>query len=173
MERTKRLKVLHEFNGEFAGWKTNSPHLILSDASIVYSKNKFAIEQIRSNLPQTKIVLFNINNDQLDLIQLIIKGVTGFIHKCESEKEIRKAVNLVLTETPYLSVELMNLLFEQISKRFHHAEVSTPMSEIEKTIIKTLCTVQNIEKAETQLNMSSFIFGCYLIQVIEKINCHK
>lgn len=93
--------------------KTNEYDMILMDVQIPGSDMIGLMEYIHVKYPAAKVLMFSMTTEKMYAKRFLKAGAKGFLSKGESQDEIKKAINLVLSNRRYISETLAQLLADE------------------------------------------------------------
>ena len=109
--------------------KDNIFDLIILDINIPGGKNTVMISDIRSILPDVKILMFSAHEEESYALRYLDAGANGYLNKLSGENKIVGAVKTIIETGKYISPEIANKLasnelnncylnpFDKLSKR--------------------------------------------------------
>lgn len=93
--------------------KQHSYDLILLDINMPNSDPFSLMSWINSCKPDTRVLIFSMNEEELFAKRFLQMGARGYLKKSASESEIARALNLVMSNKKYISPELSEALSEE------------------------------------------------------------
>lgn len=163
--------------------KVEQLDLIILDINIPGGKNTEMIGEIRSFLPNVKILMFSAHEEEFYALRYIYAGADGYLNKLSGEDKIVEAVNSIIDYGKYLTDEIIDKLnnsqvnnepinpFEKLSNR--EIEIAKLLVrgdgnlEISNNLgiqMSTVSTYKNRIFEKLKINN--------LVELIEKYNLH-
>lgn len=152
--------------------KDNIFDLIILDINIPGGKNTVMISDIRSILPDVKILMFSAHEEESYALRYLDAGANGYLNKLSGENKIVGAVKTIIETGKYISPEIANKLasnelnncylnpFDKLSKR-----------EIE--IVKLLVKGNGNLEISNHLNIQMSTVSTYKNRVFEKLKLNN
>ena len=146
--------------------------LIILDINIPGGKNTVMISDIRSILPDVKILMFSAHEEESYALRYLDAGANGYLNKLSGENKIVGAVKTIIETGKYISPEIANKLasnelnncylnpFDKLSKR-----------EIE--IVKLLVKGNGNLEISNHLNIQMSTVSTYKNRVFEKLKLNN
>ena len=152
--------------------KDNIFDLSILDINIPGGKNTVMISDIRSILPDVKILMFSAHEEESYALRYLDAGANGYLNKLSGENKIVGAVKTIIETGKYISPEIANKLasnelnncylnpFDKLSKR-----------EIE--IVKLLVKGNGNLEISNHLNIQMSTVSTYKNRVFEKLKLNN
>lgn len=90
--------------------------LIIMDCYPLSESVSDAISRVKSLSPETKVLIFTMSNDPIDVQVAISEGASGYVLKSAQCSELIDAVRVVLHGGSYLPRQLLDCLIEAVNK---------------------------------------------------------
>jgi DNA-binding NarL/FixJ family response regulator len=92
------------------------PDLILMDIEMPDCDGLEATRQIKAELPETRIVMVTVSDDQDNLFEAIKSGAEGYLLKATSEQELSAALTKIADGQPALSPGLADKIIDEFAR---------------------------------------------------------
>ena len=115
LEEQPNLKVIGEAtDGRHAVEKANQlkPDIVIMDIAMPRLNGIEAAKRIRKNLPETKILILSMYSHEHYIHELIETGVSGYLLKESSGRDIIKAIHAAMNNETFLSPSISKVLME-------------------------------------------------------------
>ncbi|EAS18601.1 DNA-binding response regulator, LuxR family [Flavobacteria bacterium BBFL7] len=113
MKDSKRLR----FNGKvedgemlLEGIKEHKPELLILEIDLPNSNGAGALRDIRAHFPDLKVLIVSCHPEEIYAISAIKAGANGYIAKTKSSKEIKKAIETVISGETFLSDSIKEVM---------------------------------------------------------------
>lgn len=132
------------------------PDVILMDLKMPLMGGAEATEIIKAKYPEIKIIALTMYNDESVIVQLIEKGINGFLLKEEEIEILVSAVHSVMETGIYFNDTISRAILEGLIKdnKIHPKFKKTLLSEKEIEIISLICGQFTNKEIAGFLNMS-------------------
>ena len=110
----KDAEVSEAKDGETAIEQVKTEHfdLVILDIQMPHTDSFSLMEYFKNNYPKLKVLVFSMSPENIYALRFIKAGARGFISKDAPLEEIKKAIDVVLSDKKYISEELLNMLAE-------------------------------------------------------------
>ncbi len=126
---------------------------------------------IKSNFKEVKIIILTGVESKRVVVNLLNLGVNGFIHKNTDENEIKKAINLILEGSQYLTQDVkdkwINYLFSQ---KNDDIVIQQFITDREKEIMKLLADQLTTKEIADKLCLAESTINTHKKHIMNKIN---
>ncbi|MDP3150626.1 MAG: response regulator transcription factor [Ignavibacteria bacterium] len=156
----------------------HKPNIVLLDLGL-QSKNCLQIVKlIRKDFPETKLIVMDLIPLQVDVLEFIQAGVSGFILKEANVTEFFKTIRTVFGGAKVLPPHLTGSLFSQVVK---YAVPDFKPSLFAKTVNMTNRELQVVEliaegftnkEIAQRLNLSTYTVKSHVHNILEKLALH-
>lgn len=92
------------------------PDLVLMDITMPECDGLEATQLIKAELPETKIVMVTVSDDNDDLFDAIKRGADGYLLKNMSEEELSRTLEAVASGRPALSPGLAGRIIDEFAR---------------------------------------------------------
>lgn len=101
------------------------PDLVLMDITMPECGGLEATRLIKTELPETRIVIVTMSDDDADLFEAIKSGAEGYLLKATSEEELSGALTRIAAGQPTLSPGLAEKIVEEFARIARDAPAKT------------------------------------------------
>ena len=151
--------------------KKNIPDIVLLDISMPVMDGFETAAWIKKNLPDTKMLVLSMLDNDTSIIRMINLGVSGFILKDSKPTVLKEAFDCIIQKGFYTNdlVSKSMLHFVHNSNKTT-ANKSMQLTEKETEFIKYACTEMTYKEIADQMGTSPRNIDMYRDQVFEKLN---
>ena len=143
--------------------------LLLLDINIADTDCGKLLANILSILPQTKILIFSMNEEELFAKHYLKLGAKGFLSKKSSDEEIIYAIQQVLNGKTYISRHLAETMGEHIAGVKNNNPFDM-LSERELAVVGYLLKGNSISGIAETMNLHPSTVGTYKTRIFEKLS---
>lgn len=150
--------------------KPNSPpDIVLLDITMPQMNGYETAEWIKTNLPETKVLVLSVMENDDAIINMLRKGAKGYILKDSKPDVFREALNSIRDNGFYLNdlVSSKMLYYMNKEKGFLHA--STALTERELQVLKLSCTEKTYKEIADEMTVSPRTIDSYRDSLFEKL----
>jgi DNA-binding NarL/FixJ family response regulator len=153
------------------------PHVILMDMGMKGFKDVSAVESIRKEMPEAKIIGMGFVPTQSDIVEFVEAGASGFILKVATVKEflgtIRSVVQGVKVLPPSLAGSLFSHVIELALKKGNGKITNAVrMTKREREIVVLIADGLSNKEIARQLNIATHTVKSHVHNIMEKLALH-
>lgn len=146
--------------------------LIILDINIPGGKNTLMISDIRSVLPDVKILMFSAHEEESYALRYLDAGANGYLNKLSGEDKIVGAVKRIIETGKYISPEIANkLLSNELNNYYLNPFDKLSKREIE--IVKLLVKGNGNLEISNHLEIQMSTVSTYKNRVFEKLKLNN
>lgn len=149
--------------------KEYSYKLLIIDIQTPNSSSLEQLEFVVKGYPETPVLIFSMCSEVIYGKRFLKAGVKGILSKESPVDELKKAINLILSNKKYLSDELVNLLVEDV----YQDKPSNPFSSLssrEFEIASLLLNGHTISEISNRLSIQPTTVATHKARVFVKLN---
>ena len=146
--------------------------LIILDINIPDGKQTEMISDIRSLLPEVKILMFSAHEEEFYALRYIHAGADGYLNKLSGEEKIVEAVTSIMNFGKYLTYEIMDKLNDSSLQK----EPFNPFDKLSKReieIVKLLVRGDGNLEISNGLGIQMSTVSTYKNRVFEKLRLNN
>lgn len=153
--------------------KTNQPDLVLMDINMPEMDGYQTTLWLRDNYPLVKVLALSMYDDEKAIIRMIRNGARGYILKETDTRELKHAIDSVLTKGFHYSDLVTGRLIHSIA---HHDETDQhghrllELNEKEIEFLKLACTEMTYKEIALEMHLSPRTIDGYRDALFEKLN---
>jgi DNA-binding NarL/FixJ family response regulator len=155
---------------------SSTPDIVIMDISMPDLNGVDATKQILSINPKIKVIALSMYSDKAYVMGMLNAGVSGYLIKSCSFKELLLAVDTVLLGEMYLCAKVTPIVVENSlgSSRNKNIKKSAPkLSQREREVLQLLSEGQNTNTIAKKLNISPKTVSAHLANIKTKLNIHN
>ena len=171
LELFKPSEIAEASDGESALeiLKINQFDLIIMDIQMPKTDTLGLMDFIHIKYPAAKVLVFSMSAESIYAKRFLKAGAKGFLSKDAPIDEIKKAINLVLSNRKYISDTLASVLAEESITE----TPSNPFNQLsprEFEIVTMLLSGQTISEIAKLLNLQVSTVGTHKARLFDKLN---
>ena len=157
--------------------KQLKPTVILLDLGLSSQKSLEAVEMVKKEFPQSRIIVMDLAPLQADILQFVKAGANGFILKDASLNDFLTTIRNVADGSTVLPPLLVNSLFSQIidhsvGKSKSKLKEIVCMTKREQEVIGLLSTGMTNKEIGQKIQVSTFTVKSHIHNIMEKLALH-
>ncbi|MEP7317807.1 MAG: response regulator transcription factor [Panacibacter sp.] len=168
-----KIDEAHDGDSAFEKISNHEYDLTIMDINMPNTNSFELIKTILILKPETKILMYSMNTEEIYAKRFLKIGVMGYLRKDESESEIKKAINLVLNNKRYISVELTEKLVHDLYTVNQSTNPFDKLSPREFEIVQHLIEGESVGDISQKLKLHTSTVGTYKARIFEKLKCNN
>jgi DNA-binding NarL/FixJ family response regulator len=150
--------------------KELSPEIVFMDVRMPGMDGLEATRVIRDIAPETKVILFTIEESRAAIADAIRAGVSGYLLKDVSASELIQAARLALEGKAVIHPTLTRAFIEEI--QYVETPRETPLSKRESQILQKVAYGATTKEVAHDLNISPHTVKTHLERIFEKLGAN-
>lgn len=158
------------FNETVAFIKTNKIDLVILDINLPGGNNIQMLDSLNEIQKNIRVLMFSAYEENLYATRYLQAGAKGYLHKQNSNAEIKKAIQTVCSGGIYMSDDVKNIM---LNKMLNHDENQNPLdllSNREFEVAQMLIYGHGITDISSLLNLQMSTVSTYKNRIFEKLN---
>ncbi len=143
--------------------------LLLLDVTMPENSGSEALNQLRIQRPELKILALNVNPEEEGTMEILRAGASGYLTKDTSPEELLTAVSRAAHGKKYVSPHLAELLLSNLQTK-HIQRPHERLSKREYVIMLMIASGKSITKIADEFSLSPKTISTYRSRVLEKMN---
>ncbi|HKI95849.1 MAG TPA: response regulator transcription factor [Gemmatimonadales bacterium] len=157
--------------------KEVKPHVVLLDLGLRKGDSLRVAETLRTELPETKIIVMDLLPVHEDVVEFVHAGVSGFIMKDATVDDLVQTIRTVAQGAPVLPPEMTATLFSQIARDavvIGRRKVldSVRMTRREREVIGLIAEGLSNKEIAAQLHIATHTVKSHVRNIMEKLTLH-
>ncbi|HMD32255.1 MAG TPA: response regulator transcription factor [Candidatus Acidoferrales bacterium] len=149
-------------------------HVLLLDSMPLFLAEGDALQVLRSETPELKIVLMGMEDDDQAFLQSVRRGAIGFLLKEASAAEVVAAVRAVTSGEAVCPPRLCRVLFEYLSQQTHSLPSSRTHSQLgltrrEQQLVPLIVRGLSNKEIAARLNVSEQTVKNHVHRILHKV----
>lgn len=154
------------------------PHIILLDVGLKSLNERSVVASVRKNMPEAKVIGMGFVPTQLDIVEFVEAGASGFILKDATVREFLGTVRSVAQGIKVLPPSMTGSLFSHVvelalKKRKGATTNVVRMTKREREIIVLIADGLSNKEIARQLNIATHTVKSHVHNVMEKLALHS
>ena len=168
-----KIDMENDGDSAFQKIKNHNYDLIMMDINMPNIDSFGMIDNILSLKPETKIIMFSMNAEEIYAKRYFKMGVMGYLRKDAHIDEIKKAIDNVLNGKRYMSPELSEKLLIDLHSNRNTENPFDKLSPKEFEIVQHLAYGDSVSEISRKLNLHTSTIGTHKARIFEKLQCHN
>ena len=168
-----KIDEAHDGDSAFERISNHEYDLTILDINMPNTNSFELVKTILLLKPETKILMYSMNTEEIYAKRFLKIGVMGYLRKDEPESEIKKAINSVLNNKIYISVELTEKLVHDLYTGNQSANPFDKLSPREFEIVQHLIEGESVGDISQKLKLHTSTVGTHKARIFEKLKCNN
>lgn len=149
----------------------HSPDVVVLEISLGEADGLALIQEIRSQVPEVRILVFSKYNEDLYAERAIEAGASGYIMKTESTDEVVRAIELVSQGQVFLSRHVASRILSRLVRGSGDTETSPleKLTDRELTVFRKIGEGNSVRQIADQLDLNRKTIETYRRRAKEKL----
>jgi DNA-binding NarL/FixJ family response regulator len=151
------------------------PHIVLLDLGLRSQNSIQLVKSARQNFPETKIIVMDLIPLQVDILEFVQAGVSGFILKDANVNDFFKTIRSVYKGAKVLPPHLTGTLFSQIVDHAINGSStsvinqSVRMTKRERQVVDLIADGFTNKEIAQKLHLSPYTIKSHVHNILEKL----
>ena len=163
--------MANDGDSAFQKIKNHNYDFIMMDINMSNTDSFGMIDNILSLKPETKIIMFSMNAEEIYAKRYFKMGGMGYLRKDAPIDEIKKAIDNVLNSKRYMSPELSEKLLIDLHSNHNPENPFDNLSPREFEIVQHLANGDSVSEISKKLNLHTSTIGTHKGRIFEKLQC--
>ena len=155
--------------------KSLNPHLVMMDISMPDMDGAEATRQILKAVPEAKVLVLSMHENEEFLTELLAAGAHGFVTKSDAATDLIQAMSTVLGNKPYLSSSLLQGLLESYGRQGYMptAAIVGGLTPREREVARLLGQGESNKEIAAALHLSPKTVETHRANLMRKLGLHS
>lgn len=153
--------------------RRTKPDLVLMDIGMPVCSGLEATKLIKTELPETTIVMVTVSDEDADLFEAIKAGATGYLLKNMSEEEFSRTLDAIAEGEPALSPGLAARILDEFARRSgerREDERGPELSEREREVLTLVAEGATNREIAERLVISENTVSFHVKHILAKLH---
>jgi DNA-binding NarL/FixJ family response regulator len=179
LQQQKGIEVVGEAKDGDEGIQlaqTLKPDVILMDVKMPKRDGIQATQAIREALPDVRIIMLTVSEEDDDLFSAVKAGATGYLLKNVEPDQLVKAIHLLVkgeAVIPHAMASKLLTEFGHIAQTASPGPKLTPLTEREKDVLKLLSKGESNKEIGNALSISEHTVKIHLKNILKKLHMNN
>jgi two-component system NarL family response regulator len=158
--------------------RQHRPDVVLMDVKMPHRNGIQAAQAIRELLPETRIIMLTVSDEDGDLFAAVKAGANGYLLKSVEPEQLIKAIHLLIKGEPVISHAMASKLLGEFRAMAKKAEqppepAPAPLTDRETEILQLLSKGQSNKEIGSGLGISENTVKIHLKNILRKLHMNS
>jgi DNA-binding NarL/FixJ family response regulator len=158
------------FNEAIGHVNKSQVDLVILDINLPGGNNIKMVDSLKAVLPDIKVIIFSSYDEKIYAERYLRAGAKGYLNKETSNKEIKKAIQSVLSGGVYMSNTVKDLMLNRLLNIEVGQNPLSVLSNREIEVAQLLVIGQGVTEISTALNLQLSTVSTYKNRIFEKLD---
>lgn len=168
-----KIDEAEDGDSAFQKIKDHDYDLVIMDVNMPNTDSSGTLQTILSFKPETKIIMFSMNSEDVYAKRYLKMGAMGYLRKDASNDEIQKAISTVLNNKRYISPQLNEKLLADLHSNNKSQNPFDNLSPREFEIVQHIAHGDSVSEVSNKLNLHTSTVGTHKARILEKLKCNN
>lgn len=154
----------------------HKPDVVVMDISMPNLNGLEATRRIKSDMPEVKVVILTMHNDEEYVLQSLHAGAHAYVVKQSAPKELVYAIEQALRDQVYVSPETGSHDLEQLIYRARHElerDSYTMLTRREREVLQLIAEGNDVGQIAVLLSISEKTVRAHRVHLMDKLRLHN
>lgn len=155
--------------------KEKVPDIVIMDINMPEMNGMETTRRIKANFPKTKVIALSMHSDRFYVAEMLKAGVSGYLLKDCSTKDIIDAVHNVSKNRSYLSPEITGVVINDFieQNQTDHCTGVSHLTEKEREVLQLIAEGCTSKIIAANLNIAVKTVESHRINIMKKLDIHS
>lgn len=158
------------FNEAIGHVNKSQVDLVILDINLPGGNNIKMVDSLKAVQPDIKVIIFSSYDEKIYAERYLRAGAKGYLNKETSNKEIKKAIQSVLSGGVYMSNTVKDLMLNRLLNIEVGQNPLSVLSNREIEVAQLLVIGQGVTEISTALNLQLSTVSTYKNRIFEKLD---
>lgn len=153
------------------------PDLVILDYAMPDMNGLEAARRIRSELPETEVLMFTLHETENLVNEALAAGVRGFVLKSDAGEMLEQAMESLLKKTPFFSSRISQVVLQQFLTPGEPAGTlsgtASRLSPREREVLQLIAEGSSTRDAALRLGISAKTAETHRTNIMRKLDLHS
>jgi two-component system, NarL family, response regulator NreC len=147
------------------------PDIILMDLSMPVFNGIEASLRIRTALPDAKVVLLSMHDDEASILEALKAGVNGYVFKAQTDRDLIHTIEVVANGAFYLGPNIPHSVIDALTH--NHSQVSEALTERELQVVDLIANGKTSRQIAEILHLSPKTIESHRSRIMHKLKLEQ
>lgn len=147
------------------------PDITLMDLSMPVYNGIEAAARIRRALPDAKIVLLSMHEDEASILEALKVGVSGYVFKSQTDRDLIHTIDMITHGAFYLGPNIPHSVIDALTHK--HSQASEALTEREQQIVDLIAEGKNSREIAEILHLSPKTIESHRARIMHKLHLEQ
>lgn len=152
------------------------PEIVIMDIAMPLLNGLDATSQIGKTSPGPAVIILSMHSDESYLTRALAAGAKGYLLKESAEEDLVRAVRAVITDQPFFSPGIAQMLVEQHLLNVRQRGLEDPydlLTDREKQVLQLLAQGKTNKEVAALLDISVYTAETHRSNLMQKLGLHN
>ena len=147
------------------------PDVVVMDLSMPVYNGIEATAKIRKALPNAKIVLLSMHEDEGSILEALKVGVNGYVFKSQTDRDLIHTIEVVANGAFYLGPNIPHSVIDALTH--NNSQVSEALTEREQQVVDLIANGKTSREIAEILHLSPKTIESHRSRIMQKLKLHQ
>src|SRR5688572_6044831 len=147
------------------------PDVVVMDLSMPVYNGIEATAKIRKALPNAKIVLMSMHEDESSILEALKVGVNGYVFKSQTDRDLIHTLEVVANGAFYLGPNIPHSVIDALTH--NNSQISEALTEREQQIVELIAEGKTSREIAGVLHLSPKTIESHRARIMQKLKLEQ